>query len=122
MDWRGGGIHFTRTSCCVVNNITLMDFLGGPRFTLPVSGRVQPFADVLAGGQYLNNSSNHHSWLYTNGGGPAVAADGGLDIALTNRLSFRGEAGYVYSRFAEFALPSVNNNRWRAATYVVFHF
>lgn len=122
--WVGaaGEYTFVQTSCCVVNNIVLSDFLGGLRLHLPSSGRVRPFADFLAGGQYLSNSSNHHSWYYSNGGGPAIAADGGLDIALTRRLALRNEAGYVYSQFATFGGPSQSNNRWRAGVYLVFHF
>ncbi len=125
--WAGALGEFTlvRTTCCVVNNITVSDYLVGPRIGRPLSAstRLSPSADVLFGGQTLNNSSNHHSWFYGNGTGPAIAADGGLNFRLTSRLSFRGQAGFVHSRFATSGgLPAVSNDRWRAATYVVYRF
>lgn len=124
--WAGvlGELTFARGSCCVVNNITLTDYLVGPRIARPfsASSHLSPFADVLFGGQTLNNSSNHHSWQYNNGSGPAIAADGGVDVRLTSRFSFRGQIGLVHSRFSVFGSPAVYNDRWRAGTYVVYHF
>ena len=101
--WVGAGGEFTfiRTTCCVVNNIVVTDFLVGPRFARPFGhSRVSPFADFLFGGQHLSESSDHHSLFYNSGSGPAVAADGGLDLSLTRRVAFRGQAGYLYSRFS----------------------
>jgi hypothetical protein len=52
---RWGGIlgEFTmaRSSCCVVNNVTLIDFLVGPRVEQPLSrsSRIGVFADFLVG-------------------------------------------------------------------------
>lgn len=125
--WAGvqGEFTFVRGLCCEVNNITLTDYLVGPRIAKPfsASSRLSPFADVLFGGQTLNNSSNHHSWLYNNGSGSAIATDGGFDVRLTSRLAFRGEVGMVHSQFSRGGvLGSVSNNRLRAATYVVYHF
>ena len=125
--WAGvlGEFTLVRGSCCSVNNITLTDYLVGPRIGKPwsASSRLGPFADVLFGGQTLNNSSNHHTWTYSNGTGPAIAADGGLDVRLSTRLAFRGEAGFVHSRFS-IAGPSgsVYNDRWRVASYLVYRF
>ncbi len=125
--WFGALGEFTlvRGTCCGVNNITLADYLVGPRIAKPFSRstRVSPFADFLFGGQSLSNSSNHHAWFYGNGSGPAMAADGGLTLRLTNHLALRGQMGYVYSRFATSGgLPPINNSRWRAATYVAYRF
>ena len=124
--WLGAAGEFTlvETSCCVVNHIVLTDYLVGPRVQMPFGrmGNISPFADALFGGQTLTNSSNHHSWYYETGTGPAIAADGGLDVRLTDRLAIRGEAGYLYSRFAVFGMPGVSNSRWRAATGAVFRF
>lgn len=125
--WAGvlGEFTLVRTTCCVVNNITLTNYMIGPRIARPLSpsSHVSPFADFLFGGQTLNNSSNHHSWFYGNGTGPAIGGDGGVDLRLTGRLSLRGQMGLVHSRFATSGgLPPVYNNRWRAATYVVYRF
>ncbi len=125
--WAGvlGEFTLVRGGCCVVNNITLTDYLVGPRVAKPfsASSRLSPFADVLFGGQTLNNSSNHHSWLFNNGSGPAFTADGGLDVRLTARVAFRGQLGLVHSRFSQSGgLGPASNDRWRAATYVVYHF
>ena len=124
--WAGVLGEFTlfRGSCCVVNNITLTDYLVGPRITRPfsASSRLSPFADLLFGGQTLNNSSNHHTWLYNNGSGPAVAADGGVGLRLTSRLALRGQIGFVHSRFSRLGAPAVSNDRWRGATFVAYRF
>lgn len=124
--WLGAAGDFTlvQTTCCVVNHIVLTDYLFGPRVQLPFArtGKLTPFVDVLFGGQTLNNSSSHHSWYYTTGSGPAIAADGGLNVRLTGRLSIRGNAGYLYSHFAVAGMPSVSNSRWRAGTSLVFRF
>jgi len=125
--WAGVMGEFTllRGSCCSVNTTTLTDYLVGPRVAKPfsASSRLGPFADVLFGGQTLNNSSNHHTWMYSNGTGPAIAADGGVDVRLTRRLAIRAELGLVHSWF----IPgggggTVSNDRWRAASYVVYRF
>jgi len=124
--WAGvlGKFTFVRGTHSVVNQITLTDYLVGPRIAKPfsASSHLSPFADVLFGGQTLNNSSNHHSWYYTNGTGAAIAADGGFDVRLTSRVAIRGELGLVHSWFSTFGSGSVSNDRWRAATYVVYHF
>jgi hypothetical protein len=125
--WAGvlGEFTLVRGSCCVVNNITVTDYLVGPRIAKPFSAasHVSPFADFLFGGQTLNNSSNHHAWAYGNGSGPAIAADGGLDLRLTSRLMLRGQGGFVHSQFVTFGgFPAVWNDRWRAATYVAYRF
>ena len=124
--WIGAAGDFTlvQTTCCVVNHIVLIDYLVGPRVQMPFSraGKISPFADVLFGGQTLINSSNHHSWYYETGSGPAIAADGGADVRLTHRLAIRAEAGYIYSQFAVGGTPSVSNSRWRAGTGLVFRF
>lgn len=119
-----GEFTYAGSSCCASNYVTLTDYLFGPRIVVPVSGstRVSPFADVLFGGQTLNNSSNHHSWLYNNGSGPAIAVDGGMDLRMTSRLSVRGQFGMIDSRFSQSGASSVVNNRWRAATYIVCRF
>ena len=92
------------------------------KLTVRAESRLKhPVADVLFGGQRLNNSSNHHSYLYNNGSGAAIAADGGLDLRLTSRIAFRGELGLVHSQFSQ-TTGSVSNDGWRAATYVVYHF
>ena len=124
--WAGalGEFTFVRDTCCVVNHITLTDYLVGPRIgMLAASSRVSPFADFLFGGQTLNNSSNHHSFFYGSGSGPAISADAGFDLRLSHRLAVRGQVGYIHSRFATSGgSPPVLNNRFRGATYAVWRF
>ncbi len=120
-----GEFSMVRTTCCGVNNITLTDYMVGPRVGLPLrrSSRVVPFADVLFGGQYLANSSNHHTWYYSSGGGWATAFDGGADVRMTNHFALRAEMGYVFSRFSVAGgTGPVSNSRWRAAPYLVYRF
>ena len=118
-------LTMVRGTSSIVNNITVTDLLIGPRFGGRISSHssIRPFADFLAGGQHLSNSSDHHSWYYTTGTGAALAADGGLDIPFTHRLALRAEAGYLYSRFTVAGSPgSVSNNRLRGGAFLVYSF
>ena len=117
-------VRMARTLSAVVDNITVSDILAGPRFMLPLGrrSRVTPFADLLGGLQYLTNSSNHHSWYYTDGGGPAVGGDGGADFSLSRRLAARVQAGVLYSRFSASPGPAVSNTRLQAAAGLVYRF
>ncbi len=103
------------------NTTTLMDYLVGPRFSANRGSRFSPFADFMVGGQTLHNSSTQHSYYYANGGGAALAADGGIDIKITCRLALRAQAGFIHSTFAT-PPTTTSNNRMRAASFLVFQF
>jgi hypothetical protein len=116
-----GEFTVVRSSCCVVNTVTLIDFLAGPRLAQPLSrsSRVGLFADFLVGAQHVDNSdARQHSFLYRNGAGPAAALDGGLDFRVSSRLALRAQAGGVFSQFAGAGAAS----RWRAGTFLVYRF
>lgn len=103
------------------NTTALFDYLIGPRVVFAHSSRLSPFADFMAGGQYLHNGSTQHSYYYANGGGAAVAADGGIDIRLTSRLALRTQAGFIHSVFAT-PPTTTSNNRMRAGSFLVYRF
>lgn len=75
----------------VANPTALYDYLVGPRISFNRSARLSAFADFLGGGQYMHNGSTQHSYYYGNGGGAALAADGGVDVRLTRHLAFRAQ-------------------------------
>lgn len=111
----------------VANTATMTDYLVGPRFFAPRSARsrVKPFADVLFGGQSLHDSSSQHSYYPGNGSGIALAADGGLDLGISRHLAIRGQAGFIYSRFAVVGTGlngPLSNNRYRAGVGMVYRF
>jgi hypothetical protein len=105
----------------VANTTTLLDYMVGPRFSMNHGSRLSPFADFMAGGQYLHNGSTQHSYYYANGGGAALAADGGIDIRLVRHLALRAQAGFIHSTFAT-PPTRTSNDRLRAATFLVFRF
>jgi hypothetical protein len=105
----------------VANSTTLLDYLVGPRISFNRNSRLSPFADFMAGGQSLHNSSTQHSYFYANGGGAALAGDGGVDIRLTRHMAVRAEAGFIHSTFAT-PPTTTSNNRMRAASLLVFRF
>ena len=105
----------------VANTTTLLDYLAGPRISLNRNSRLSPFADFMAGGQSLHNSSTQHSYFYANGGGAALAGDGGVEIELTRHLAVRAEAGIIHSNFAT-PPAKTSNNSMRAESYLVFRF
>ena len=105
----------------VANTTTLFDYLVGPRLVLVRRSRLTPFADFMGGGQYLHNGSTQHSYYYGNGGGAALAADGGIDIRLSRHLALRAQAGFIHSTFVT-APTTTSNDRLRAASFLVFRF
>src|SRR5487761_2457507 len=100
----------------VANTVVVSNYLFGPRISRPLrnSSRATPFGDFLIGGQALTNSSSQHSYYYGNGGGMAIAADGGLDFGLSRHFALRGEGGYLYSRYAT-PPTTTSNSRGRGA-------
>ena len=105
----------------VANTTTLFDYMVGPRISMNRDSRLSPFADFMAGGQYLHNGSTQHAYYYGNGGGAALAADGGTELRLTRHLALRAQAGFIHSTFAT-PPTTTSNNRLRAATFLVFRF
>jgi hypothetical protein len=103
----------------VANRTTLLDYLVGPRISMNRGSRLSPFADFMAGGQYLHNGSTQHSYYYANGGGAAFAGDGGIDVRLTRHLALRAQAGFIHSSFAT-PPTTTSNNRMRAASFLLF--
>lgn len=111
----------------VADTAVLTDYLVGPRLFAPRSGRsrVRPYADVLFGGQSLHHTSTQHSYYPGNGNGLAVAADGGVDLGISRHLAIRGQAGFIYSRFAVVGTGltgPLTNNRYRAGVGMVYRF
>jgi hypothetical protein len=106
----------------VANLTTTVDYLVGPRISAPVShSRLIPFADFIVGGQTFRNGSTQHSYYYGNGSGLAFAGDGGVDIRLSKHLAFRGQAGFISSRYVT-GQTTTTNTRFRAGTFLVYRF
>jgi len=98
-------------------NITILNYLAGPRYSYRAFRHFTPYAQALFGGS--NELSNYASVQNVN----AFTADGGLGVStvLTRRIGWTiVQADYIYSR-----LPNASNNRQndlRVATGIIFRF
>jgi outer membrane immunogenic protein len=97
-------------------NITIVDYLGGLRYSYRTGRRYTPYAEALAG-----NSQEISNYTYVQNAN-ALAAGGGLGLStvLSRRIAWNVEADYLYSR-----LPNANNNRQsdlRIVTGIIFRF
>ena len=98
-------------------NITLFNYLAGPRYSYETSHRLTPYAEVLAGG-----STEHSNYTYVQDVS-AFAASGGLGANIVVSKHIRWtilEGDYIYSR-----LPNNVNNRQndlRLVSGIVFRF
>jgi hypothetical protein len=105
-------------------------FLLGPRYWVPVgsNSRLSVFGEFLAGGDTYHNNGQFYTFRYNNATTFAMAAEGGLDYALSRHLTARFEGGYLhstldYSTYAGPANPAATpNNRGRFAVDMVYRF
>lgn len=118
-----------RGDCEGVNSVTCKDlsFMGGPRFSYRI-GKITAFTHGLFGGDTASASVGgsvvgiSDISLSASNTSFALAAGGGLDYAVTNRISIRlGQADYFLTRhFNDVGIPSQNN--FRVAAGIVFTF
>ncbi len=103
-------------------SLTLTSFLGGPRYSWR-RGKLAPFAQVLLGGAHGSGGLTPDS--AGNDGSSnvfAMAAGGGLDIALTRHFSLRAvQADYLLTRFNNAVNDQQNNFRIGAGIIFRFH-
>ncbi len=90
-----GGYH-TGTINNTSVDATSYSYLFGPRLTYRNSSRVTPFAQILFGGAYANETFSS-----TSANAFALAAGGGFDLKLTRHFSWRMiQAEYVMTLFS----------------------
>jgi outer membrane protein OmpA-like peptidoglycan-associated protein len=95
-------------------------YLFGPRLNLRKFEHFVPFAEFLVGGTRsdfkLNGDNNQNAF--------AIAAGGGVDVALTRRLAWRfAQLDYFMTTVSGSALgASARQNNFRAGTGLVFRF
>jgi hypothetical protein len=93
-------------------------FLFGPQFTLRKSKRFQPFGHVLFGAVRSNLRSSVSGGPTVENTAFAMAAGGGLDVRVLDKLSVRlFQADYVLTRFND-----DNQSSLRASTGLVLRF
>ncbi len=135
----GGGIHFGLHGFTTSGTRYFNDWLGveasvsgafgspfgiptrwfwygaGPKIALRRQGRIQPWFHFLAGGARIR--------VVQSAGVPAATnsfsgvAGGGADFRLNDRLAWRVEADYVYTRFSS---ASQHNSRYRSGIVLNF--
>jgi peptidoglycan-associated lipoprotein len=103
-------------------DLTLVSYLFGPKYSLRASERWQPFGQVLLGGAHASGtfepSVSGGSGSYNSF---AMIAGGGLDIAASEHLAVRAvEADYYLTRFPNGVNGRQNNFRLSAG--VIFRF
>jgi outer membrane immunogenic protein len=99
-----------------LQNITIFDYLFGPRYTRRMSSRYVPYAEVLVGG--AREDVNFQFTINRNSFG--VLAGGGVTTRLRRRFGLTlGEVDWIYTR-----IPNAKNNRQndlRIVTGVTYH-
>jgi opacity protein-like surface antigen len=115
--------------CEGLSGLTCKDlsFMGGPRFTYR-KGKITVFAHGLFGGDTASVSTNGANFVSgasdvsasLSNTSFALAAGGGVDYMVTNRISVRlGQADYFLTRhFNDIGVPSQNN--YRVSAGIVF--
>lgn len=88
-------------------NMTLLTYLAGARYTARPVFHGTPFVQVLAGFADAYGTI-YPATAYTSGGasGFAGAAGGGFDYPVNHRISLRAQTDYLYT-----ALPNTTDNR-----------
>lgn len=133
--WLGGVADFGAVTLGSINdtgiNMTVLNFVAGPRFTFHKESRFRPFLEVLFGGYYATASSLVvvinplvSQRLVASRTGFAMLAGGGLDIKVSEHIALRPiEADYYLARPVSFITgESVNRNNFRYTAGVNFLF
>ena len=110
--------------CEGLSGLTCKDlaFMGGPRFTYRI-GKITAFGHGLFGDDTLSASTNVSDVsVSASNTSFALATGGGVDYAVTNRISVRlGQADYFLTRhFNDIGAP--NQNNFRVSAGIVFTF
>jgi outer membrane immunogenic protein len=98
-------------------NVTIFDYLFGPRYTYRSTHRFSPYVEALAGG-----AKEVSNYVYVQDANAfAASVGGGFSTTINRRLGWNiVEADYIYSR-----LPNAVNNRQsdlRVSSGIVFRF
>jgi outer membrane immunogenic protein len=100
-----------------LQNITIFNYLFGPRYTRRMSNRYVPYAQVMLGG--AKEDVNFQFTINRNAFG--VLAGGGVTTRLKGKFGLTlGEVDWIYTR-----IPNAKNNRQndlRIVTGVTYHF
>jgi outer membrane immunogenic protein len=102
-------------------DLTLSDYLAGPRYSLRKSSRITPFAQLLLGAAHTSGALSPGQFGLGSSTAFAMATGGGLDLNLTRHLAWRVfQTDYLLTLFPNRANDHQNN--FRFSTGVVFHF
>lgn len=100
-----------------LQNITIFNYLFGPRYTRRMSSRYVPYGEILLGG--AREDVNFQFTINRNSFG--LLAGGGVTTRLKHRFGLTlGEVDWIYTR-----IPNAKNNRQndlRVVTGITYHF
>ena len=98
-------------------NVNQFTYLFGPRFTWRGPSKIEPFGEILFGGDRLSLTCKGGATVCftlfpnTSRNAFALGAGGGFNVKLTRRLILRPvDAEYLYTRFGNNCAPGVNLN------------
>jgi opacity protein-like surface antigen len=133
--WLGGVADFGAVTRGSINNtgidMTVLNFVAGPRVTFHKESRFRPFLEALFGGSYATASSPVavinpvvSERLVSSHTAFAMLAGGGLDIKVRKHIALRPiEADYYLARPTSFFTgDTVNRNNFRYTAGVNFLF
>lgn len=133
--WLGGVADFGAVTTNSINNssidMTVLNFVAGPRVTFHKESRFRPFVEALFGGSYSTASSLVavvnpvvSERLVSSHTAFAMLAGGGLDIRVSKHIALRPiEADYYLARPTSFVTGEPNNrNNFRYTAGVNFLF
>lgn len=99
------------------DNLHLLNFTLGPRYTYRRLNRYIPYAQLLAGGSHVSSATNYYGRGTT---AIALQAGGGLEYWISPHYTVPVEVDYVYSQIAN----NVNSRQsnYRVGVGVVYRF
>jgi peptidoglycan-associated lipoprotein len=116
-----GGTHASSINGTMAG-LTLASFLGGPRYSWRHAGKFTPFAQLLMGVDRASGAlTPAASGLAGSATAFAATVGGGVDYAITRRLSFRAaQLDYYLTRFDNGVNNHQNNFRFGVGVVVRF--
>jgi peptidoglycan-associated lipoprotein len=102
-------------------DLTLSEYLAGPRYSLRKVSRITPFAQLLVGAAHTSGALSPAQFGLGSSTAFAMATGGGLDLNLTRRFAWRlFQTDYLLTLFPNRTNDHQNNFRFSTGVVVRF--